>query len=174
LAGQPATLDMNGCNLYLNSWTNELHVLPGGVVKNANYIQIGNNRADDPDARYGGGTGNCVILEGGEIGCEILDAFKGNMLAPVVGSNGIKPLVATNHARFEEGSKIAPVHPDKKITGHFPILTAPEIFAPPLDDPGFFEPPANGMYWSLKMTEDQDGQTLWLFCLQPPTLFLVR
>ena len=176
IPGKPAVLDLS-----FNNWFdgflvfgtgNAFSLQTGGIVNcNVNF-HLGLSYYDDYTART---PGNRVILEGGELNCKNFYVYDGNALAPVLRPGvDILPVVASVGAWFELGSKIAPTNPEK-ISGRFPIVKAPVIYMPPLDDPGFFEPPPGGdIKWELKITEDTDGQTLWLSCHHRRTLFLVK
>jgi len=127
------------------------------------------------------GNGGRLILEGGEISCEIFDAYAGdhdnrNALVPVLGPNAVKPVVASNYAWLQEGFRIAPEVADKNFTGKVPLITAPIIA---IEEPVLLDilnAPEDKMIWTMKITPSGDGstETLWLHRYSKPTVIIVR
>ena len=162
VAGAGSTFNLNAKTLRIRGTGNRLTAESGGVITNG-VITINE------------GSGNSLELQGGQVFCTGLTFGAGNALAPVVGPDGILPAVVSSAVTFPAGSKITPVRADKNTTGRFEILKAPAINTPPLDDPDFFVPALGDvMSWKLRITDEDDGKTLWLSCQHRESMILIK
>ena len=176
--GKPATLDLQNNNFCLDTHHCVLDLQTGGVVTNANVVQVGCHQLDDSRVHEELTADNTIQLAGGQLFCNTIILHPGNTLAPVINADAILPVVATANATFTEGSKIAPVHEDFNVQGRWMIVKSPAITLPVSDpdDPAFFVPPSRKAVYKLTQSFDpKDGMpALWLSCYKPGTIFMIR
>jgi len=155
-------LDLNTRTVTVNGNGSRIYAAPGGIVTNGT-ININ------------GGTGNRLVLAGGEVKCTTLTIGANNSIAPVFSQDGFLPVVATTSVTIADGAKITPVFPEEDVLqGYFPVAIAPAINLP-AEYPDIIAPPPEKLVWKIDVKDAPGGnKALWIGWSKPATLLIVR
>ena len=175
--GKPSVWNSNNGNI-VTGWqtaaprenyfttNNSLRLGFGGIVTNVNTVQIGNENAPD----------NRLSLEGGELFCNTLNIFDGNILAPALSPDGILPAQVAGTATCGVGAKVVPSITDDSAIGRYALVTADNIVLPHPDPNTMLAGLPENYVWRLRITKDAQtsSDTLWLTCSKPGTVFIIK